>query len=107
MKTSVVPALALAAVVAAGSSAVMAEPLLLASAQMEAVTAGLAINVNVSPEINVNAGNVAFLQQLNLANQTAQALAVALATCGVCDGNVPTAQAAAAAVNATLQGNLQ
>ena len=104
MKTSVVPALTLAALVAAGPFAAKAEPLLLTPSQMEAVTAGLTL---VFPDINVNAGNVAFLQQLNLANQIATPLAVALATCGVCDGNAPTAQAAAAAANAILQGNLQ
>jgi hypothetical protein len=103
MKTRVVPPLALAAVVAAGSFAVKAEPLLLTSSQMEAVTAGLALNV--SPQINVNAGNGAFLQQLNLTTQTAQAFAVAVATCGVCSGNIPAADAAAAAVNASRSAN--
>jgi hypothetical protein len=102
MKTSVVPAVALAAVVAGGSFAVKAEPLLLTSLQMEAVTAGLAINV--SPQINVNAGNVDFIQQLNVTNQAAAAVAVAVATCGVCSGKVPAAEAAAAAANANLTG---
>jgi hypothetical protein len=96
MKTSVVPALALAAVVAGGAFAAKAEPLLLTSSQMEAVTAGLVINVN--------AGNVAFLQQLNVTTQTAQAFAVAIAACGVCSGNIPAADAAAAAANANLTG---
>jgi len=104
MKRSVVPALTLAAVAAAavGSFAVKAEPLLLTSSQMEAVTAGLAINA--SPQTNVIAGNVTFTQNLNLTNQTAAALAVAVATCGVCSGNVPGAKAAAAAANANLTG---
>jgi hypothetical protein len=102
MKTTVVSALALAAVVAGGSFAVKAEPLLLTSSQMEAVTAGLAINV--SPQFNVSAGNVAFLQQLNVTNQTAAAVAVALSTCGVCSGDIPAAEAGAAAANASLSG---
>jgi hypothetical protein len=102
MKTRVVPALALAAVVAGGAFAVKAEPLLLTSSQMEAVTAGLAINV--SPQTNVNAGNVAFLQQLNLTKQTAVASGVAIAACGVCSGKIPTAEAAAAAANVNLSG---
>jgi hypothetical protein len=109
MKRSVVPALTLAAVAAAavGSFAVKAEPLLLTSSQMEAVTAGLVIDV--SPETNLIAGNVTFTQNLNLTNQTATALAVALATCGICSGNVPGAEAAAAAANAnqTAQDALQ
>ena len=115
IKTSVVPALTLAAGLAAavyigvvvaaaavGSFAVKAEPLLLTSAQMEAVTAGLTINV--SPRTNVNAGNVAFPQQLNVTSQTATAAAVAVATCGVCSRNIPAANAAAAAANANLTG---
>jgi hypothetical protein len=88
MKTTVVPALALAAVVAGGAFAAKAEPLLLTSSQMEAVTAGQAINV--SPQINVNAG-VAVLQQLNLTNQIAAAVAAA-------------ANATAAAANANQTG---
>jgi hypothetical protein len=102
MKTRVVPALTLAAglagvvyivvVVAAaamGSLAVKAEPLLLTSSQMEAVTAGLTINV--SPQIDVNAGNVAVVQQLNVINQVATAVAAA-------------AGAIATATNASLSG---
>jgi hypothetical protein len=102
MKTRVVPALTLAAGLAAGvyivvvvaaaavgSLAVKAEPLLLTSSQMEAVTAGLAINV--SPQTDVNAGNVAFLQEFNLTNQTAIAVASA-------------ARAVATAANASMSG---
>jgi hypothetical protein len=92
MKTSVVPALALAAVVAGGACAAKAEPLLLSSSQMEAVTAGQAINV--SPQITVNTG-VAVLQQLNVTNQVAAAVAVATAAA---------AEAAAAAANVNLTG---
>jgi hypothetical protein len=105
MRRSVVPALTLAAVAAAavGSYSVKAEPLSLTSSQMEAVSAaGPAINV--SPRTNVNAGNVTFTQNLNLTNQTAAALAVALATCGICSGNVPGAEAVAAAANANRTG---
>jgi hypothetical protein len=101
MKTTLVPALVLAGVVGVGSFGVKAEPLLLTSSQMEAVTAGLTL---VLPDINVNAGNVDILQNLNLTNQTAVALGVALATCGVCSGNIPAAEAAAAAANAALAG---
>ena len=102
MKTRAVPALMLAAglagvvyivvVVAAaavGSLAVKAEPLLLSSSQMEAVAAGLTINV--SPQIDVNAGNVAVIQQLNVTNQVATAVAAA-------------AGAIATATNASLSG---
>jgi hypothetical protein len=102
MKTRVVPDLTLAAGLAAvvyivvvvaaaavGSLAVKAEPLLLTSSQMEAVTAGLAINV--SPQIDVNAGNVAVVQQLNVTNQVATAVAAA-------------AGAVATATNASLSG---
>jgi hypothetical protein len=100
MKRSVVSALTLAAVtaVAGGSFAVKAEPLLLTSSQMEVVTAGLVVN------INVNAGNVAFLQQLNLTTQTAVAVANAIAACGVCSGKIPAAEAAAAAANTNRSG---
>jgi hypothetical protein len=89
MKTSVVPALTLAALVA-GSFAAKAEPLLLTSSQMDAVAAGQAINV--SPQITVNAGNVAFLQQFNVTTQVAAAVAAA-----------NNAVAAAANVNSTGQ----
>jgi hypothetical protein len=92
MKTGVIPALALVAVVAGGAFAAKAEPLLLTSSQMEAVTAGLA--VNVSPQITVNTG-VAVLQQLNVTNQVAAAVAVATAAAD--------AVAAAANVNSTGQ----
>jgi hypothetical protein len=95
MKTSVVPALTLAALVAGGAFAAKAEPLLLTSSQMEAVTAGLAINV--SPKINVNAGDVAFVQQLIVTNQVAVAVAVATAA---------GASAAAAAVNVNSSGQI-
>jgi hypothetical protein len=107
MKRRVVPALTLTAGLAAavyivvvvaaaavGSFAVKAEPLLLTSSQMEAVTAGL----------TVIAGNVTFTQNLNLTNQTAAGVAVAVATCGVCSGKNPAANAAAAAANANLTG---
>jgi hypothetical protein len=101
MKTKVISALTLAAGLAAvyvlvvvaaaavGSFAVKAEPLLLTSSQMEAVTAGLTINV--SPQTDVNAGNVAFVQQLNVTNQVATAVAAA-------------AGAVATAANASLSG---
>jgi len=89
MKTSVVPALALAAVVAGGSFAVKAEPLLLTSSQMEAVTAGQAINV--SPQTVVNT-SVVVLQQLNITTQIAAAVAAAT-----------DAVAAAANANVTVQ----
>ena len=89
MKTIVVPALALVAVVAGGAFAAKAEPLLLTSSQMEAVTAGQAINV--SPRINVNTGEVAVLPQLNLTSQVALAVAAA-------------ADATAAAANVNLTG---
>ena len=89
MKTSVVPALALAAVVAGGAFAVKAEPLLLTSSQMEAVTAGQAINV--SPQTVVNT-SVVVLQQLNITTQIAAAVAAAT-----------DAVAAAANANVTVQ----
>jgi hypothetical protein len=87
----VVPTLALAAAVAGEAVAANAEPLLLTSSQMEAVTAGQVINI--SPEIAVNAGNVAILQQLNVTNQIAVALAIATAA---------NAHAVATAANANL-----
>lgn len=99
MKTSVVRSLTLAAGLAAvvyivvvvaagavGSFAVKAEPLLLTSSQMEAVTAGLAINVS-PPQIDVNVTN-----QLNITNQVAIAVAAA-------------AGAVATATNASLSEN--
>jgi hypothetical protein len=89
MRTTVVPALALAAVVAGGAFAVKAEPLLLTSSQMEAVTAGQAINV--SPQTIVNT-SVVVLQQLNITTQVAAAVAAAT-----------DAVAAAANVNSTGQ----
>jgi hypothetical protein len=89
MRTTVVPALALAAVVAGGAFAVKAEPLLLTSSQMEAVTAGQAINV--SPQTIVNT-SVVVLQQLNITTQIAAAVAAAT-----------NAVAAAANVNSTGQ----
>jgi hypothetical protein len=92
MNTEVIPALALVAVVAAGAFAAKAEPLLLASSQMEAVTAGLV--VNVSPQITVNP-SVAVVQQLNITNQVAAAVAVATAA---------GARAAAAAANVNQMG---
>ena len=92
MKTSVVPALALAAVVAGGSFAVKAEPLLLTSSQMEAVTAGQAINV--SPQTIVNT-SVVVLQQFNVTTQVAAAVAAA-----------NDAAAAAANANVTVQSIL-
>jgi hypothetical protein len=104
MKTSVVRSVTLAAGLAAGiyivvvvaaavvgSFAAKAEPLLLTSSQMEAVTAGQAINV--SPRIKVNTGEVTVLPQLNLTNQVALAVAAAA-----------DATAAAANVNVTGQG---
>jgi hypothetical protein len=98
MRTTVVPALALAAVVAGGAFAVKAEPLLLTSSQMEAVTAGQVINT--SPQITVNTGNVAVLQQLNVTNQVAVAVAVATAAGA-------NAAATAANANLTVQSILQ
>jgi hypothetical protein len=97
MKTDVIPALALVAVVGAGAFAAKAEPLLLTSYQMEAVTAGL--TVNVSPQVNVNP-NVAVTQQINVTSQVAVAVAVAAAAGA-------RANAAAANVNQTVQGILQ
>jgi hypothetical protein len=92
MRTTVVPALALAAVVAGGAFAVKAEPLLLTSSQMEAVTAGQAINV--SPQTIVNT-SVVVLQQLNITTQIAAAVAAAT-----------DAVAAAANANLTVQSIL-
>jgi hypothetical protein len=92
MRTTVVPALALAAVVAGGAFAVKAEPLLLTSSQMEAVTAGQAINV--SPQTIVNT-SVVVLQQLNITTQVAAAVAAAT-----------DAVAAAANANVTVQSIL-
>jgi len=92
MRTTVVPALALAAVVAGGPFAVKAEPLLLTSSQMEAVTAGQAINV--SPQTIVNT-SVVVLQQLNVTTQVAAAVAAA-----------NDAVAAAANANVTVQSIL-
>jgi hypothetical protein len=89
MRTTVVPALALAAVVAGGAFAVKAEPLLLTSSQMEAVTAGQVINV--SPQTIVNT-SVVVLQQFNVTTQVAAAVAAAT-----------DAVAAAANVNSTGQ----
>jgi hypothetical protein len=85
--------IARAAVVAAASLATTpfaadAEPMMLTNSQMEAVTAGALIEVNIP--INLN---------LAITTQVANAIALAFATCGICTGGGPAAASLADAAN--------
>jgi hypothetical protein len=67
-----------------------AEPMMLTAKQMDSITAG-ALPGGISININVT-------------NQVANAIALALANCGVCIGGAPSASSLAAAVNANASG---
>jgi hypothetical protein len=98
----------LPAVVAATSMVVIAsagkaEPMTLSASEMDSVTAGALIEVNVP--INVATGDV--LVQTNITTQVATAIAVALANCGVCAGGAPAASSLAGAINANVSRLIQ
>lgn len=92
--------IALSAVVAATlvvvtTSVVRAEPVMLTALQMDVVTAGLSIVVDVPT--SVVTGDV--LVQSNITTQVANAIANAIATCGVCIGAAPDVASLAQAIN--------
>ena len=99
--------IALPAFVAATSVVVLplaasAEPMVLTAMQMESITAAAA---PTSININVQLGDT--LVQTNHTTQIANAIAVAIANCGVCVGGAPSAASLAAAINANASGQIQ
>lgn len=96
--------IALAAIAAVTSMvvtplAVSAEPMVLTAVQMESITAAAAPS---SININVQLGDV--LVQTNRTIQIANAIAIAIANCGVCVGGAPSASSLAVASNANASG---
>lgn len=96
--------IALAAIAAVTSMvvtplAVSAEPMVLTAVQMASITAAAAPR---SINVNVQLGDV--LVQTNRTIQVANAIAVAIANCGVCVGGAPSASSLAAASNANTSG---
>jgi len=79
------------ALVAATSFAADAEPMMLTDPQMEAVTGAALVEVNIP--INLN---------LAITTQVANAIALAIATCGVCTDGGPAAASLAAAANVAV-----
>jgi hypothetical protein len=77
-----------AAFVAATPVAADAEPMMLTRSQMEAVTAAALVEINIP--INLN---------LAITTQVANAIALALATCGICSDGAPTASSFASGGN--------
>jgi len=77
------------------SSLARAEPLTLTASQMESVTAGALIEINIPIAVQTN---------LNLTTQVANAIALAFATCGICGGGAPDASSLAATTNANVSG---
>lgn len=96
--------IALAAIAAVTSMvvtplAVSAEPMVLTAVQMASITAAAAPR---SINVNVQLGDV--LVQTNRTIQVANAIAVAIANCGVCVGGAPSASSLAVASNANASG---
>jgi hypothetical protein len=83
--------------------AAKAEPVTLTASEMESVTAAALIKVNVP--ISVVTGG--FRVQANFTTQVANAISVAIATCGVCIGRAPSAFSFAAAGNANASRLIQ
>jgi hypothetical protein len=82
--------------------AASAEPMVLTSTQMESITAGASpTEINVSVEL----GDI--LVQTNHTTQVANAIALALATCGICTGGAPAASSLAGAINDNASGQSQ
>ena len=80
-----------------------AEPVTLTASQMDAVTGAALIEINVP--INVATGDI--LVQTNITTQVANAVATAIATCGICVGGAPSASSLAAAINDSVSGQIQ
>ena len=96
--------IALAAIAAVTSMvvtplAVSAEPMVLTAVQMASITAAAAPR---SINVNVQLGDV--LVQTNRTIQVANAIAVAIANCGVCVGGAPSASSLAVASNTNASG---
>jgi hypothetical protein len=79
----------------AASLVAKAEPVTLTTSEMESVTAAALVEVNIP--INVVTGG--FQVQTNLTTQVANAVSIAIATCGICNGSAPSASSLAAAAN--------
>jgi hypothetical protein len=96
--------IALATIAAVTTMSVMpvaasAEPMVLTAMQMASITAAAA---PTSINVNVVFGDI--LVQTNRTIQIANAIAVAIANCGVCVGGAPSASSLAAASNANTSG---
>jgi hypothetical protein len=70
--------------------AVSAEPMVLTPTQMESITAAGPSEINI---------NVTLISQTILTTQVAKAIAVTIASCGICVGGAPSASSLAAASN--------
>ena len=90
MRKIALPAVAAVTSMVMTAWAVSAEPMVLTPTQMESITAAGRININVS-----------LISQTIITTQLAEAIAVAIASCGICDGDAPSASALAAASNAS------
>jgi hypothetical protein len=71
-----------------------AEPVRLSASAMDAVTAAARIQVNIQV-------------QTNITTQVANAIAIALANCGICAGGAPVASSRAGAINGNVSMLLQ
>jgi hypothetical protein len=85
------------------SLATKAEPLTLTASEMESVTAAAPVQVNVP--VSVVTGG--FRVQANFTTQVANAVSIAVATCGVCIGSAPSAFSFAAAANTNASRLIQ
>jgi hypothetical protein len=95
MRTIALSAIAAVTSMVVTPLAVSAEPMVLTVMQMDSITAAAS---PTSINVNVELGDI--LVQTNRTTQVANAIAVAIANCGVCVGSAPSAASIAAATNA-------
>ena len=103
MRKIVLPAVVAVFSMVVATLAAKAEPVTLTASEMESVTAAALIGVNVP--VNVVTGG--FQVQTNLTTQVANAISIAVATCGVCIGSAPSAFSFAAAANTNASRLIQ
>jgi hypothetical protein len=96
MRRIALPAIAAITLMVVTPLAVSAEPIVLTATQMDSVNAAA-----LSPVVNINVA-VQTIQTTQIAN----AIALSLATCGICQGGVPSASSLAAALNSSSSGQL-
>jgi hypothetical protein len=93
MRRIALPASAAISLMVVTPLAVSAEPMVLTPTQMESITAAGPSGINI---------NVSLSWQTIITTQAANAIAVAIANCGICVGGAPSALSLAGASNASV-----